>query len=124
MFAFVEVYRQGAWVLGDPKVVDPDASSAKLMPTNIAPPWGWEQINFYYELSGERGLPDDLSEGLRMYLAEAWGESAYGISWLTLHEIKWHLANETSQAFFHFNPDWFEGYPFADDDIRVVFWHD
>ena len=124
MFAIVEVKSNQVWQLGDELVADPDLPNAPLVPKDIAPPWGWEQIQFYVELSGERGLPRDVSIGLRSYLEAHWQDEAYGLSWMTLAEIKMHLANATDQAYFQFSPDWFDSYPYDDEHIRVVFWHD
>lgn len=125
MFAVVEIWREGGWALADPLVVDEAEETAVFVPRNIAPPWGWEQIEWYADLSGRRGLPDDASPALRAYLAAAWGNSACALSWLTLADIKQRIMADSDPHFSHFNPDWFTHYDTTNDaHIRVIFWRD
>lgn len=123
-FAFAERFDGNAWHLAAPLEPDPDRQGA-LVPKNIAPPWGWEQIVWYAELTGERGLPDDISDGLSAYIAADWhGEALGHCSWATVAEMKRLLAADTSRL-WHFNPDWITN-PLQqpDPELRAVFWHD
>ena len=126
MYAFVEVYDGQQWQLGHALELDPDADTEQLIPHNIAPPWSFGNILFYYELSGESGLPTDLSNALRDYIKRDWDNDVYAASWMTLREIKAHLAAaQEDDEFVHFNPDWFLKFShLSDHHIRVVFWHD
>ncbi len=125
-FAFVERLTKHGWQLAHPLVVDDcQPSCAPLIPNNIAPPWGWDSIEHYTLLSGERGLPDDMNAQLRDYIVRAWGNEAYGASWLTLAEIEQLRADPAHAECDHFNPDWLLNEHTTDENLlRVIFWHD
>jgi hypothetical protein len=130
-FAYIEVLRDANWQLSTPLQQDPDTAHLHLIPQNIAPPWGWDDIQAYCELSGEKGIPVDLSNALQTYIQTEWagGQDAFQATWLTLAEIKEHLVQDTADRYPHFNPDWFAdtmaAYQMTNEtEIRVIFWHD
>ena len=120
-FAFVEALTENGWTLAHPLVFDED--DGQEVPNNIAPPWGGEAIDYYITLSGERGLPEDMSDRLRDYVIRVWENETYGASWLTSAEIE-QLIDDFPDA-DHFNPAWLATNQ-TDDEItaRVIFWHD
>ena len=131
LYAFTEYFNGFMWHLMDPLIPDKDDPDRVLIPNDIAPPWSWPDIQQYITLSGERGLPHDLSLELQNYLVHQWasGDEAYQASWLSLHEIKSLLAADIDNAYPHFNPNWFTKARHHhnidnDDHIRIIFWHD
>ena len=59
--AFIEYQLDGSWQLFEARALE-----GREPPYNFAPePWGEYNFNVYYQHSGEKDLPDDLSEGLK-----------------------------------------------------------
>lgn len=126
-FAVIEHYDGTAWTPADPLVPDPHGTSDHLVPKNVAPQWGWEAINHHIELSGERGVPDDVSPALKAYLHEQFSDRLGTVSWLTLAEVQDHLRLGTPGFFF--GEGFFASYRStpqepSPDALRVVFWWD
>lgn len=54
MFAFIEVFQDGKWILGEPMELNPESDDNGYISINMAPPWRYDNIMYYYEKSGER----------------------------------------------------------------------
>ncbi|MDA0269171.1 MAG: hypothetical protein O2890_13750 [Cyanobacteria bacterium] len=123
MFAFIEVLQDEKWVLGEPMELDTDCDNQIYIPRNMAPPWGYDNIMYYYEMSGERGLPKDICSELRKHVLEDWDNDVYSASWFTLAEIKQLYSEGQPSTYCHFNIEWFSNFQTCPDEaIRVVFW--
>ena len=120
---FAERRTEGRWEVLH-REPDPE-HPGRTCPKDIGPGWGREQIDWYIDLSGARGLPADLSEDLAAHIAAEWADGLYEPSWLTVAEIRHLIATDRAPHFSHLNPDWFAtDPPLPDKDVRAVFWHD
>jgi hypothetical protein len=124
MYAVIEVKRSNGWVLGDDLVADLDYGGERV-PQNIAPEsWGKYNYRIYFEGSGERDFPADLSPPLRAFIDQYWSD-ANRPSWMTLKEMKQVEAADHHREFAHFDVQQFSRFcDRSDDAIRVIFWAD
>lgn len=124
VYAVLERRSDNGWELAHPPESDPQYPGERV-PRNVAPgSWGKFNFTHYYELSGERDLPDPISKGLRSFLAAHWPVPNRP-SWMTLTEIRQHEEEDAEGRYAHLN--WRElgvcGQA-PDDRLRVVFWAD
>ncbi len=122
--AFVEILSDNRWIyVGD--YAHDDEYNFALVPKNIAPE-SWGKFNFavYYEASGEKGFPDDLSAALKSFINRYW-ERSNRPSWMTVAEMRAFYEADQDGRYAHLD---FEGiasqFNLPEDQIRVVFWVD
>lgn len=121
VFAFVECCQDKQWQLYEA------VGSRHQQPRSNMAPESWGQFNFrvYYEQSQERGLPQDLSPGLRTIIDQFFGGQINRPSWMTLAEIIDFYHQDKSGRYAHL--DWVilnSIQAHQQQDIRVVFWAD
>jgi hypothetical protein len=137
MYAFAECSDGKNWKLCYPLVKDDRDSDwetkplvDELIPRNISPGWGQQHTYWYSEVSGFRGIPDDVDPHLRNYVEEHWTENLYGDelvapSWLTLTEIDELYDRDIEAINLHFSDSMFaRPKNIPNSLIRVVFWRD
>ncbi|MEZ5589303.1 MAG: hypothetical protein R3F53_00720 [Gammaproteobacteria bacterium] len=124
IYAFWEIFENGAWEYAGEYIKDEEYAFA-LVPKNSAPDsWGKYNFSIYYETSGEKGFPADLSEVLKAFIANYWKE-ANRPSWMTVAEMKDFYNKDTCGRFAHFDFQSMERkYHKPDEAVRVVFWAD
>ena len=124
MIAVVEIKECSSWILGHALQLDCDYGD-ELIPQNIAPE-SWGKFNFavYYEKSGEKDFPEDMSLDLKRFVDTHWPE-ANRPSWMSLREIKDFLKDDTAGRYAHLDIEVFAEFAdFCDEEIRVIFWAD
>ncbi len=124
MYAYLEIFRDKSWVLADELEVSCEFDNT-LVPKNIAPSsWGKFNFTVYYETSGEKGFPDDISLALQDFVQVHW-QWANRPSWMTIKEIRDFYDNDAEGRFSHLD---FEAlaskYNAPETHLRVVFWAD
>lgn len=77
-------------------------------PYNFAPQsWGKFNFNIYYQYSGEKGLPDDLSVGLKQLIEtqlNEFGDDALNRpSWMSLEELLEFFKSDENYRYAHFD---------------------
>ena len=124
VYAFLERQLADGWELASPVGIDCDYGAA-IVPLNIAPPsWGSFNFRHYYEISGERGLPTDMSEVLQAYIATHW-QQLNRPSWMSLAEVQRHYDQDTNGRYAHLDAaTLMASGGAAADQLRVVFWAD
>jgi hypothetical protein len=121
--AFIEYHLDGCWHLFDATEL------AHREPRfNFAPqPWGEYNFSVYYQQSGEKNLPTDLSDGLKQIittqLAEYHGDGLNRPSWMSLEELLEFFASDVDCRYAHFDLDYLKVLKESmGGDIRLVFW--
>lgn len=123
MIAIVEVKKCGGWILGHSLQTDCDYD--ELVPRNIAPE-SWGKFNFavYYEKSGEKDFPKDMSLELKKFIENHWPE-ANRPSWMSFREIKDFDEEDSAGRYAHLDIELFAEFADkCDEEIRVIFWAD
>ena len=122
VFGYWEIFKEGQWHLAGNWVQD-DAFGVAPVPQNVVPDsWGKFNFNKYYEVSGERGLPDDLSSELRAFMAAFFPELNRP-SWMTAAEIVVFAEWDENGRFAHLHLEPFiEQYQLPSEQMRLVFW--
>jgi hypothetical protein len=121
--AFIEYQQQNHWQL-----LKASEWADKAPPHNFAPQsWGQFNFNIYYQHSGEKGLPKDLSAGLQ-YIIETQlnkynDDGLNRPSWMSLEELIDFFETDVDGQFAHFDLDYLQQvHESLNADIRVVFW--
>lgn len=124
VYAYLERKAGDHWELVHALAPSPEFAGQPV-PTNIAPgSWGKRNFAHTYEVSGERGLPEDLSNGLSDFVRAQFPEPNRP-SWMTLAEIVQHLKADAAGTYAHFDCDTLIAQGAAPaSDLRVVFWAD
>lgn len=123
MYAFVEVLEDGAWRVADRSGAEESGSDP--IPRNIAPS-SWGKFNFavYYQASGEKGLPEDMSGELAKYVRTHW-EWVNRPSWMTMKEMRTFFEKDKPGRYAHLAFEELAGELDASEaEVRVVFWAD
>lgn len=124
MIAIAELKKCGSWVLAHELSADPDYND-ELAPQNIAPE-SWGKFNFavYYERSGEKDFPEDMSLELQQFIDRHW-QDANRPSWISLNDLKAFHTEDAEGRYAHFDLELFSALSnHCDEKIRVVFWAD
>lgn len=121
--AFIEYQIDDCWQLYEAiELAD------RAPPYNFAPPsWGEYNFKIYYQQSGEKDLPDDLSVGLTEIIAKQLNkyddEALNRPSWMSLEELLEFFESDMDCQYAHFDLDYLQQlYDILNADIRVVFW--
>ena len=121
--AFIECQQQDHWQLF--KV---NELADNEPPYNFAPQsWGKFNFNIYYQHSGEKGLPDDLSVGLKQLIETQLNQLGDDVlnrpSWMSLDELLEFFKVDVDCRYAHFDLDYLQQLQeLLNADIRVVFW--
>ena len=124
MIAIVEAKECDRWLLAHNLQTDCNYGE-EMVPRNIAPE-SWGKFNFavYYEKSGEKDFPEDISLELKKFIENQWPE-ANRPSWMSLREIKQFYEEDSACRYAHLDIEQFlEFADFSDEEIRVIFWAD
>ena len=124
MIAVVEIKECRSWILGHALQTDCDYGD-ELVPRNIAPEsWGKFKFAVYYEKSGEKDFPEDMSLDLKRFVDKHWPE-ANRSSWMSLREIKGFYEEDSAGRYAHLDIEQFwEFADFSNEEIRVISWAD
>lgn len=121
--AFIEYQIDDCWQL-----VEDIELAEREPPYNFAPPsWGEYNFSVYYQHSGEKDLPDDLSVGLTKIIAKQLNkfddEALNRPSWMSLEELLEFFDSDVDCRYAHFDVDYLQNLSeMLQSDIRVVFW--
>lgn len=121
--AYIEYQLDGSWQLFESRALE-----GREPPYNFAPPsWGEYNFSVYYQQSGEKDLPEDLSEGLTKIIARQLNkfddEALNRPSWMSLEELLEFFDSDVECRYAHFDLDYLQKlYEILKADIRVVFW--
>ena len=124
VYAFLEIKQSNQWVFAGQFVAD-DEYGGELVPQNIAPAsWGKYNFAVYYEASGEKGFPPDLSTAVRQFVATHWPE-ANRPSWMTVADMRQFYESPDSSQYAHLDFETLaQPHDLPETDIRIVFWAD
>jgi len=124
VYAYLERRGSGGWLLADRLAAD-DGFEGHLVPLNIAPrSWGSFNFAVYYEASGERDLPADISDALRAFI-DHHGIEPNRPSWWTVAEAHRFQLADHEQRFAHFDTNGLLARSNEGGlDLRIVFWAD
>lgn len=121
--AFIEFHHKGRWQLfKDNDLADSEPSH------NFAPPsWGAFNFSIYYQQSGEKGLPKDLSTGLKKiiktHLNQFNDDALNRPSWMSFDELLEFFNSDADCRYAHFDLDYLQQLQATlNANIRVVFW--
>ena len=121
--AFIEYQIDNCWQL-----VEAIELADKEPPYNFAPPsWGEYNFSVYYQQSGEKDLPEDLSVGLQQIIETQLNKyNDDGLnrpSWMSLDELFEFFDSDMDCRYAHFDLDYLQQLrEILNADIRVVFW--
>ncbi|GAA4821684.1 hypothetical protein GCM10011365_19170 [Marinicella pacifica] len=121
--AFIEFHREGRWQLYKTTEL-----ADKAPPQNFAPqPWGEYNFSIYYQQSGEKGLPKDLSTGLKKiietHLNQFNDDALNRPSWMSFDDLLEFFNSDADCRYAHFDLDYLQQLQESlNADIRVVFW--
>lgn len=121
VYAFIEVLKTSGWVLFQ------DFEKPHHQPPYNLAPFSWGDYNFtkYYEASGEKGFPKDLSCELKQIIQgqqHEWGVDAINRpSWMTITEVLSFYQSDNKNQYAHFDIDFLMEIN-QQELIRVVFW--
>lgn len=123
VYAFVEYKSNIDWLLFTDMNKKYHEPGYNLAPTS----WGNYNFTRYYEQSREKGLPNDLSSGLKKIIEQQqadWGDDAINRpSWLSLQEILDCYEHDNEHRFAHFDIEFLQRLEHKlKQAIRVVFW--
>lgn len=121
VFAFVECGQDNRWQLYEA------AGSRHQEPRSNIAPESWGQFNFrvYYDQSLEKGLPDNLSKGVRAIISQYFDGQINRPSWMSLAEIIGFHQQDKLGRYAHFDCEALINIQEQQQqDIRVVFWAD
>ncbi len=121
--AFIEYFSDHRWQLFQPEHLTQKSPAYNFAPES----WGKYNFNIYYQQSGEKGLPDDLSIGLKQViktLLNQYNDDALNRpSWMSLDELLAFFASDVEGQFAHFDLDYLNQLQETlNADIRVLFW--
>jgi len=121
--AFIEYHLDGSWQLFDVAEL-----AANEPPYNFAPqPWGEYNFNVYYQQSDEKGLPNDLSDGLQTIITKQLNkfndEALNRPSWMSMAELVEFSNSDKDIRYAHFDVAYLQKLQTSlQADIRLVFW--
>jgi len=121
--AFIESHQKDRWQL-----FKANDLADNEPPHNFAPQsWGQYNFKIYYQQSGEKGLPDDLSVGLKQLIEtqlNQFGDDALNRpSWMSLEELFEFFTSDENCRYAHFDLDYLQQlHESLNADVRVVFW--
>lgn len=119
--AYIEINTGKGWQMYAGPPCFADQADGNLAPAS----WGGRNFAVYYGHSGERGLPPDLSPGVRQLIDQqqlTWGDDVINRpSWMTLAEIQQFSDQDRHQELAHFDLQFLQGLV-NDHALRVVFW--
>jgi hypothetical protein len=121
--AFIEYQLDGSWQLFESRALED-----RKPPYNFAPePWGEYNFSVYYQQSGEKGLPDELSAGLKKIIETQLNKFNDDVlnrpSWMSLDELVTFLQSDVDYQYAHLNLGYLEQlHTSLNASIRVVFW--
>ena len=121
--AFIEYQIDGCWQLYDAAEL-----AEREPPYNFAPqPWGEYNFNIYYQQSGEKDLPEDLSAGLKQIieaqLKRFEDDALNRPSWMSLAELLQFFASDVDYQYAHLDLAYLQQLQESlNTDVRVVFW--
>ncbi|WP_154224190.1 hypothetical protein [Marinicella rhabdoformis] len=121
--AFIEYQHKGCWQLY--KAIE---LADREPPYNFAPDsWGEYNFNIYYQQSGEKGLPKDLSIGLQQTIEtqlDLYNDDALNRpSWMSLDELINFYQSDVDYQYAHFDLEYLQQLKDKlNADIRVVCW--
>lgn len=121
VFAYIEILTEQGWQLHAEPHRYADQADGNLAPGS----WGGRNFAVYDQRAQGRGLPTDLSRGVKRLIdrqKSQWGEDAINRpNWLSLAELQRFQQADIEQEYAHFDVQFLLEQD-TEQGLRVVFW--